>query len=271
MDAWPVLVNAHLSAREIDQIRDHCGARRVIYTAHVSPHAKEHALRHAREIVDVKNLGSIAIGPLNEAVEPEPIEPNVADRVAALIYTSGTTGMPKGVMLSHRNLLHVAAVSAHIREISPADRLFGILPMSHAVGLSVVLLGSLLSGATLYVTPRFDPVLFRTTLERDKLTIALGVPAMFSQFLDYAKLRGLETIRFPSLRIISSSGAPLDPAIKAPCKDSSAFRSIMAMASPSALRISRRRGSTNLAQIFRRPRVPRHRSEIHEPRPPART
>lgn len=214
MDAWPVLVNAHLSAREIDQIREHCGARRVIYTVEVSPHAREHAVRHDAVTVDSKDLGTVAVGSLNESVEPELLEASPSDRVAALIYTSGTTGMPKGVMLTHRNLLFVAGISAQIREISPADRLFGILPMSHAVGLSVVLLGTLISGATLYVTPRFDPVMFRTLLEREKLTIALGVPAMFSQFLDYAKLRGLETITFPSLRIISSSGAPLDPRIK---------------------------------------------------------
>jgi acyl-CoA synthetase (AMP-forming)/AMP-acid ligase II len=78
-----------------------------------------------------------------------------------------------------------------------------------------VLLGSLLSGATLYVTPRFDPMTFRTSLDRDKLTVVLGVPAMFSQFLDYAKLRNFESVTFPALRIISSSGAPLDPSIKA--------------------------------------------------------
>jgi long-chain acyl-CoA synthetase len=214
IDAWPVLVNAHLSAREIDQIREHCGARRVLYTVDVSPHAKEHAVRHKADIITGKNLGPIGVGPLNEGVEPEPLEAEVSERVAALIYTSGTTGMPKGVMLSHRNLLYVAFVSARIREISQADRLFGILPMSHAVGLSVVLLGSLSSGATLFVTPRFDPIMFRTLLEKENLTIALGVPAMFSQFLDYARLRGLKTVTFPGLRIISSSGAPLDPVIK---------------------------------------------------------
>src|SRR5580692_5098947 len=45
LDAWPVPVNAHLSAREIDAVRDHCGARRVIYTTSASAHAAEHANR----------------------------------------------------------------------------------------------------------------------------------------------------------------------------------------------------------------------------------
>jgi long-chain acyl-CoA synthetase len=215
LDAWAVLVNAHLSAREIDEIRDHCGARRLIYTTNVSPHAKEHAQRHRAAIAETGSLGPIGIGSLNENVEAQPIDANIPNRVAALIYTSGTTGLPKGVMLSHRNLLSVAGVSAKIRGLSSDDRLFGILPMSHAVGLSVVLLGSLLSGSTLYVTPRFDPMTFRTSLDHDKLTVVLGVPAMFSQFLAYAKLRGLDSVKFPALRIISSSGAPLDPAIKA--------------------------------------------------------
>jgi long-chain acyl-CoA synthetase len=215
LDAWPVLVNAHLSAREIDEIRHHCGARRLIYTTNVSPHAKEHAHRHRAAITETGTLGPIGVGPLNENVEAQPIDANIPDRVAALIYTSGTTGLPKGVMLSHRNLLSVAGVSAKIRGLSPDDRVFGILPMSHAVGLSVVLLGSLLSGASLYVTPRFDPMTFRTTLDHDKLTVVLGVPAMFSQFLAYAKLRDLESVKFPALRVISSSGAPLDSTIKA--------------------------------------------------------
>jgi long-chain acyl-CoA synthetase len=214
MDAWPVLVNARLSARELDQVRDHCGARRVIYTTSVSPHATEHAKRQEAVIGEVGNLGPIGIGPLNEKVDPEPIDPSAFSRVAALIYTSGTTGLPKGVMLTHRNLLFIAAVSARIRSLTPADRLYGVLPMSHAVGLSVVLLGSLLSGATLYLAPRFDPMRARGVLEQDQLTVVLGTPAMFSLLLQYAKLRGIESLVFPKLRIISSSGAPLHSAIK---------------------------------------------------------
>jgi long-chain acyl-CoA synthetase len=215
LDAWPVLANARLSAREIDEIRDHCGARRVLYTTSASPHAADHAKRHGANLLDIDGLGSIGVGALNDTVEPEPLDvkngndADVADRVAALIYTSGTTGLPKGVMLSHRNLLFLAAGSAKIRSLTADDRLYGILPVSHAVGLSVVLLGSLLSGASLYLSPRFDPMTARVTLEKERITVLVGTPAIFTQFTQYAKMRGLTSLKFPALRIIASSGAQL--------------------------------------------------------------
>ena len=214
MDAWPVLVNARLSPREIDEIQKHCGARRVLFTISISPNAAEHAKRCGVVIEERDGVGSVGIGPLNEQTEPEPLDVNITDRVAALIYTSGTTGVPKGVMLSHRNLLFMAEGSAKVRSVSPEDRLYGVLPMSHAVGLSVVLLGSLIAGASLYLTPRFDPMTARVMLERDRITLLLGTPAIFNQLLQYAKLRRLSSLTFPSLRIISSSGAPLDAATK---------------------------------------------------------
>src|SRR5207249_2351251 len=212
LDAWPVLVNARLSAREVDQIRDHSGARRVIYTTSVSPHAREHAKRHGAVIREVGDLGPIGIGPLDEKVEPEPVDS--ANQVGALIYTSGTTGLPNGVMLTHRNLLFMAAGSAKIRSLTPDDRFYGVLPMSHTVGLSVVLLGTLLSGATLYLSSRFDPVAALASLEKDRLTVVLGAPAMFSLLLDYTKLKGLKSLNFPALRIIASASAPLQSALK---------------------------------------------------------
>jgi long-chain acyl-CoA synthetase len=214
IDAWPVLVNARLSPREVDEIKNHCGARRVFYTISVSTHAADHAMRHGSSVEDKNAFGSTGIGPLNYDAEPEPLEANVSDRVAALIYTSGTTGLPKGVMLSHGNLLFMAEGSAKVRSVGPQDRVYGVLPMSHAVGLSVVLLGSLIAGATLYLTPRFDPMAARVMLEKDQLTLLLGTPAIFNQLLQYAKLRKISSLRFPALRIISSSGAPLDSATK---------------------------------------------------------
>lgn len=215
LDAWPVLVNARLSAREVDEIRGHSGARRVIYTTSVSPHARAHADRHAAATADVANLGMLGVSSLNETTEPEPIDPVAGNRVAALIYTSGTTAQPKGVMLTHRNVLYLAAGSARIRSLVPEDRFYGVLPMSHAVGLSVVLLGSLFSGCTLYLAPRFDPVAALKAIERNLLTVLLGAPAMYSLLIEYANLKGLKVFRFPNLRIIASAGAPLQPALKA--------------------------------------------------------
>src|SRR5579863_2137284 len=214
LDAWPVPVNPRLSAREIDAIRDHCEARRVVYTTSASAHATKHASRHGALVETVRELGQIGLGPLNENVKPEPIDADIGSRVGALIYTSGTTGLPKGVMLTHNNLIFSAGGAAKIRSLNPEDRLYGILPLSHIVGLSIVFLGTLLSGATIYLEPRFDPMTARVTLEKERITVMLGVPSMYSQFLQYAKIRKLQSLKPPALRIISCSGAPLPPAIK---------------------------------------------------------
>lgn len=214
LDAWPVLVNARVSAREIDQVQEHSGARRVVYTVGASTHAADHAARNGATIEERESFGPIGVGPLNEKAEPEELGENIADRVAALIYTSGTTGLPKGVMLTHRNLLFMAAGSVGVRTVTPDDRVYGILPMSHAVGLSVVLLGSLFAGAALYLSSSFDPMSARVLVEKERLTLLFGTPAIFNQLLQYAKLRKISSLKFPSLRVITSSGAPLDPATK---------------------------------------------------------
>jgi len=213
--AWPVLVNARLSVGDLDQIRDHSGARLVLYMVAASPQAMKHAQRHGAQIVDRQSVGRIAIGPVNQHAVPEPPESEPSNDIAAMIYTSGTTGTPKGVMLSHRNLLFMAGGSNWVRSLTPQDRLVGVLPMSHAVGLSVVLLGSLLSGATLYLCSRFDPAAMLELLDREKITILLSSPAMFALLSEYAKLKGASSLHFPALRVISASGAPLDPVVKA--------------------------------------------------------
>ncbi|HUB64836.1 MAG TPA: AMP-binding protein [Methylocella sp.] len=215
LEAWPVVVSARLSDREIDEIRDHCGARRIIYTSAASASAKAHAARHGAAGLNPEWLGPIHLGPLNDTTVPEPVEASGADRVATLIYTSGTTGRPKGVMLTHRNLLFIARISGIIRSLGPEDHLYGILPIAHIVGMSVVVLGTLLHGATLHIESRFNPAAALTALARDRLTIMLGTPAMFALITEYAKMKGLTSLEAPALRIISASGAPLDPAIKA--------------------------------------------------------
>jgi long-chain acyl-CoA synthetase len=215
IQAWPVLVNARLSAQELEQIREHSGARRVLYTAAASPQAMKHAKQNGAEMHTIEGMREIAMGPMNETVQPEALETDPSENVAALIYTSGTTGQPKGVMLTHRNLLFMASRSAGIRSVGPEDRLLGILPMSHAVGLAVVLLGTLIAGGSVYLSSRFDPPAILAALEKEKITILMGAPSMFALIAEFAKLKKMLQLKFPKLRVITSSGAPLQPTVKA--------------------------------------------------------
>src|SRR4051812_13541316 len=74
-EAWSVVVNARLSAREIDLIRDHSGARRVVYSSAVSPEARAHAERHAAEFLDLPGVGPLALGPWRRMRCPSPRPP----------------------------------------------------------------------------------------------------------------------------------------------------------------------------------------------------
>jgi len=213
LGAWPVMVNPRLSPREMDAIRTHCGARRVVYPA-TAALSRDHAQRHEAIADDVPGLGRIGLSPIDPAAVPAVVEGAAADRVAALVYTSGSTGQPKGVMLTHGNLLFMAQAAGAIRSLTPQDRLYGVLPVSHIVGLSTVTLGTLLAGASLFLVPRFNPADALRSLEHEGITVMLGTPAMFAMTAEYAGRKGIQKIVAPNLRIISSSGAPLDPEIK---------------------------------------------------------
>jgi len=212
--AWPVMVNPRLSAREMDAIRAHCGARCILYPAPASAQSRDHARRHEAVLHDIENVGQIGASPIDLLVTSAPIEEPGADGVAALVYTSGSTGLPKGVMLTHGNFLFMAKAAVTIRSLTPQDRLYGVLPVSHIVGLSTVTLGTLLAGGTLFLVPRFNPADALRSLERDGISIMLGTPSMFAMMAEYAARKGMTKVAAPALRIISSSGAPLDSEIK---------------------------------------------------------
>ncbi len=219
LDAWIVHVNGRLSAHEVDQIRDHCGARRVIYTSApggaASPDTAAHGLRHAATVAD-SPFGAWMVGALHTGRVPEPVHAASEYQVAALVYTTGTTsatGAPKGVMLSHRNLLFVAAVSSRLRGLVPSDRAYGVLPITHVYGLTSVMLGTLYAGACLYLCPRFTPEALLAALHDHQLTIVQGVPAMYAKLLE--KLGSLDAPLPNQLRFAYAGGSPLSPSLKA--------------------------------------------------------
>jgi len=213
IDAWAIVVNPRLSQRELDQIGDHSGARRVLFTAGVSSEAANHAMRCEAGIGHVGPLNDIGIGALNEKATVERVEESRARQVAVLIYTSGTTGTPKGVMLTHENLLISAKTTAWFRKMNARDKVYVVLPISHIVGISLLVM-TLMSGATVRLVSKYDPAALVRAIAEEGITILNGVPATYQRLLEYKTLAGIARLDRGSLRLIAVAGAPLDLDLK---------------------------------------------------------
>ncbi len=207
LDAWAVPVNARLTAPEIDRIREHAQPRAILVTHAVSLEAKAHADRYGTSQVTLPGLAPLSLLG-NLVADPEPVSHDATNQVAVLIYTSGTTGDPKAVMLTHRNLATVAAISVMIRGTSNTDRVIAVIPISHVFGLASVFLGAISAGATVQLLPRLEADRLADALEAGA-TMLQGVPALFARFIDYLERSGRD-LHAPRLRYLSAGGAPLD-------------------------------------------------------------
>jgi acyl-[acyl-carrier-protein]-phospholipid O-acyltransferase/long-chain-fatty-acid--[acyl-carrier-protein] ligase len=95
--------------------------------------------------------------------EKKPLVPRRADDWAAILFTSGSEGAPKGVILSHRNMLANAAQAAARIDFGRQDKVFNVLPVFHSFGLTVGLILPLVSGVRIYLYP--SPLHYRTVPE----------------------------------------------------------------------------------------------------------
>jgi malonyl-CoA/methylmalonyl-CoA synthetase len=127
------------------------------------------------------------------------------DDTALLVFTSGTTGRPKGVPLSHANLLATSAAIEVAWRWTPGDRLLLALPLFHIHGLGVGLHGTLLAGGSAVILPRFDTDAVLDAIAATGATLMFGVPTMWVRLAASPRVAELA-----ALRLCVSGSAPLD-------------------------------------------------------------
>ncbi len=161
--------------------------------------------------------GAVPFSSMLEHDGPPPeIEINPRSDLVALPYSSGTTGLPKGVMLTHYNLVSMLCQLHASEALTEKDTMVCVVPMYHLYGLHVVVNLGLSLGATIVILPRYDLGQFLRTLERYGVTVAPLVPPLV---MELSRVPGLNQYDLSKLRLIYCGAAPLAAEVAQACSE----------------------------------------------------
>lgn len=119
-----------------------------------------------------------------EAAEKQPLnEPVVETDTAAILFTSGTTGTPKGVMLSHKNLISDGFIAQTNLDIFPTDVFYALLPLHHAYTMQAAFIVPMECGAEIVFGKSLAVTKLMKELKEGKISIMLGVPVLYNKLL----------------------------------------------------------------------------------------
>ncbi|PYM96546.1 MAG: acyl-CoA ligase (AMP-forming), exosortase A system-associated [Candidatus Rokuibacteriota bacterium] len=198
-----VIVNEALRPRQVNYILEHSQASLLLTDSRQMLYVPDPAIDRARIICvdETKALATVGSPPSTIGAD-----------LALIIYTSGSTGLPKGVMVSHANLVAGAQIVADYLGLSERDVLISLLPFSFDYGLNQ-LLGALLVGGTLVIQRSTFPPDVCNTLRREKVTGMAGVPTLWLQLTEDRS--PFTRLAFPHLRYITNTGGRLpEPVVR---------------------------------------------------------
>src|SRR5260370_15197311 len=117
-------------------------------------------------------------------------------------------------MPPHRNILFNASISRALRKPTPEDVMYGVLPMSHIVGFSIILAGTLLGGSVVHIVPKYDPAAFVDAVRDSGVALMFGVPTTYQRLLEYKSMKRLNALPRGRLRGLYVARAPLAPTLQ---------------------------------------------------------
>ncbi|MEV7779266.1 long-chain fatty acid--CoA ligase [Kitasatospora sp. NPDC088351] len=202
-------LSAMSTTSEIDHVLTDADARFLVCTASLLAQAREAVEPHGTVLLIVGPGPAGTVDLEDAAQDAAPIGDEAArepDDVAVVFYTSGTTGEPKGVMLTHRNILYnVDRMVTTPYAFRSDDVLLGCLPLAHGFGQICVMLAGFRAGISIVMMPRFSGREALALMTEHRCTVFMGVPTMYVKLLD-AVARGEQV---PRLDRLYSGGAAL--------------------------------------------------------------
>jgi len=213
--AIPTLLNPTYREREVRYQLENSGAVVLITDRPHLEGIQLGRLPNLRRVYVTRNPapGAEMFASLLKSGSPSHFHPDRGSQetLAALPYSSGTTGLPKGVMLSHFNLIAnvYQLLGPNGASLSPADNILCCLPLYHIYGLNVILNPALILGATLVLLPRFNVEHMGRAMMEEEISMMPLVPPAINAICQAA-----EAGQFPrdhKVRWVKSGAAPLAP------------------------------------------------------------
>jgi len=184
-------LNWRLAPPEHARVLADCSPRVLFVEPAFAGHAR--SIDGARPATDLVALESSETGePPREGSEELPV---------LLCYTSGSTGAPKGVVLTQRALACNAVNSTHMHDLTSVDRILTTLPCFHVGGLNIQTTPALHAGASVTLHAKFDPQAALDTIERERITLTVLVPAQLEALMALPRWKSAD---LSSLRMIST-------------------------------------------------------------------
>jgi long-chain acyl-CoA synthetase len=150
--------------------------------------------------VPILAVDEAGLDPIDRRSELVPAYPEVEHSdIAEVIFTSGTTSDPKGVVLTHAQIVHTARALAQTSMGSRPDRALGIVPLSHMYGQTVLLLTGFMGGSTLVFLQALTPKAMTAAMQRERITVVTLAPQLISILLQSIEAEARRSGREASL------------------------------------------------------------------------